>query len=400
MNQSGEQRNTKLIRSTMEVIEGNDYLLTQILVRLPLRDVKTFKRVSKRWRSLISAPYFRHCHTTVKRRISCLFLNPPVNSPHQELNFFYLDQKTASFFPKILDLPRSRISQSCNGLMLVQSRSDTFIYNPTTGHKKPLPSPFPSFDESRFRYYYSLAFDPLRFLGYKLICIYHREYSKEDSYRTMIYSSESGAFWKHCGSSFSAPINMHFARGVYFKDSVYWIDTESKTTLRFDLNEELVKDDMPPLPQQHHQHDAAGYGYRWVLAPACGYMNSVGFDSKYRISIFRLKEDDYSSRWVLMHSVDLRRCINLRTIYQIIILKNYFNLGYACSILHLIEDGEDEMTLLLQIPNKVIALRLKDNTCDDVLDFTRVKGNFLRYCSPGFKGWYRAFGFIESLACV
>ncbi|QHN88076.1 hypothetical protein HN51_042196 [Arachis hypogaea] len=179
--------------------------------------------------------------------------------------------------------------QSCNGLMLLRRFSDMFIYNPTTGDRKPLLSPFPSFVKSPSPVY-SLAFDPLRFLGYKLICIFRGNSSKKDDYQIMIYSSESGA-WKHCGSSFSAPLDMDLAHGVYFKDSIFWIGNKSKTTLRFDLKTECVKDDMPPLPPAPQDLNVGGSsyldvvrlllklaynGYGYILAPACGYMNLVG----------------------------------------------------------------------------------------------------------------------------
>ncbi|XP_016207250.1 F-box protein At5g07610-like [Arachis ipaensis] len=402
----------ELISSSAEAIEGNIYLLTEILVRVPLRDVITFKRVSKRWFSLISDPYFSRYRANIQRTtVSGVFLNPGMDPVDPELTFFYLDKKIRRFRPKIPD-NSSQILQSCNGLIMLFQGEDVFMYNPTTGDNKPLPSPFPSFDESPFAFY-SLAFDPLRFLGYKLICIF--ESSKEDFYQTMIYSSDSGV-WKHCGSSFSVPYDMDFTHGVYFKNSVYWISIITKTTLRFDLNKECVKDDMPLLPPEPPNHNVAApsylnsmrtysglsnnrYGY--ILAPACGYMNLVVFDCEFCISVFRLKEDYSSSSrsWILMQSVDLRRT-NLETIFHVNLIENYSSVGYEYSIIHLIEDGEDEMALLLQRPDKVIGLRLKDHTCYDVFDI-KIKRNPGHYCSfPGVMGWYRAFEYVESLACV
>ncbi|RYR31435.1 hypothetical protein Ahy_B01g056239 [Arachis hypogaea] len=67
--------NKELITSLAETIEGNEYLLSQTLIRVPLRDIITFKCVSKRWLSLNSDPYFSHCHATVKQRVSSLFLD-------------------------------------------------------------------------------------------------------------------------------------------------------------------------------------------------------------------------------------------------------------------------------------------------------------------------------------
>ncbi|RYQ92158.1 hypothetical protein Ahy_B09g098319 [Arachis hypogaea] len=83
--------NTELISSSAKAIERHDALLTKILVRLPLRDVMAFKRVSKRWLSLISDPYFSRCRTTVQgTRFSNLILDPDFIDPqYRELTFFY-----------------------------------------------------------------------------------------------------------------------------------------------------------------------------------------------------------------------------------------------------------------------------------------------------------------------
>ncbi|XP_057720384.1 F-box protein At5g07610-like [Arachis stenosperma] len=375
-----------LISSSAQAIEGNDDLLTQILVRLPHKDAITFKLVSKRWRSLISSPYFRCCHATVKRRVSGLFLYHITNPVNYGFKFFSFDtSSSSSCFPEIPDLLSWQILQSCNGLMLVHKSKEMFIYNPTTADKKTLPWPFPWLLGSLF-VYYALAFDPLRFFGYKLIYIFGVEFSKEVRYQIMIYSSESGV-WNLCGSSFSTPFErMDFAHGIYFKDSVYWIGSRSKMTLRFDLKEECVKDDMPPLPAEPHHY------YKYVLAPACGYMNLVGFgDSELCVSVFRLKED-YSSRWVLMHNVELQ--------FTPLVISKNGSIRRPCSIIYLIEDDEDEMALLVQTQDKVSALRLKDNTYHHVFDLPKVRSTDLHYSFPIAVEWHRAFEYIETLASV
>ncbi|XLT26147.1 hypothetical protein HN873_057439 [Arachis hypogaea] len=380
--------NTEFISSSMEAIERNDDLLTQILARVTLRDVITFRRVSKRWLSLISAPYFRCCHASLKQRVSGLFFDfAPDSVFHQEVKFFYLDKETcpsyssSSFSPKIPDLSSSQIIQSCNGLMLLQSEEAVFIYNPTTGDKKTLPSSFPSFDSSDLHYSLAFAFDPLHFIGYKVICIFDGVDSKNECFETMIYSSESGV-WKR-GCSFPPTFRVEFDMVTYFKDSIYW--NGRKTTLRFDLKEECMKNDMPPLPSKTY--------YRTVLVPTCGHMNLAGFESDDELSIcvFRLKEDYSSPRWVHLHSIDLLPVI-VRTAFDRITLheKEFF-----CSVIHLIEDDEDGMSLLLHVPGTVVVLRLKDRNSYYVSDIPT--GNEILQKTWG---WFRTFEYIESLASV
>ncbi|RYR31434.1 hypothetical protein Ahy_B01g056238 [Arachis hypogaea] len=315
---------------------GNNYLLTQILIRVSLRDIITFKCVSKRWLSLISDHFFSRCHATVKQRVSDLFFDlAPDTGSYQEVKFIYLDKKTncssfSSFFPKNPDLRSSLITQSCNGLTLLELEDAVFIYNPTTEEKKTLPSCFPSFDPLNL--HYSLAFDPMSFLGYKVICIFDGMNSKNKCFQTMTYSSESSV-WK-CGCSFLPTFPVDFLRSTYFKDSIYWI--VSKTTLRFDLKEECMKNDTLPFPPE-----PCHYGY--VLVPTCSYMNLARFESgEFSVCVFQLKEDYSSPIWVHMHSIDLRSLI-FQTAFDRIGCPYtyqsdnlfYVRYGYDYSIIHL-----------------------------------------------------------------
>ncbi|QHO20969.1 F-box protein [Arachis hypogaea] len=235
--------------------------------------------------------------------------------------------------------------------MLLKSEDAVFIYNPTTEDKKTFPSCFPLFDPLNL--HYSLAFDPMHFLGYKVICVFYGVNSKNQCFQTIIYSSESGV-WKH-GCSFLPTFPVDFRRATYFKDSIYW--NGSKMTLRFDLKEECMKDDMPSLsPEPCH------YGY--VLAPACDYMNLAGFESgEFSVCVFRLKEDYSSPRWVHKHNIDLRSLIFQTAFDRIGCPYTYrsddlfsVRYGYLYSIIHLIEDNEDDMGLLIHLMDKVVVL--------------------------------------------
>ncbi|XP_057719948.1 F-box protein At5g07610-like [Arachis stenosperma] len=349
--------NKELISFLVETIEGNDYLLIQILISVPLRDIITFKCVSKWWLSLISDPFFSHYHATVKQRVFGLFLDlAPDIGLYQEVKFFYLDKKTyrssfSSFFSKNPNLRSSLTTQSCNGLMLLESEDPVFIYNPTTEDMKTLPSCFPLFDPLNL--HYSLAFDPMHFLGYKAICIFYGVNSKNECFQSMIYSSKSSV-WKR-GCSFPPTFPVDFHRATYFKDSIYWIG--SKTTRRFDLKEECMKDDMPPLPPE-----SCHYGY--LLTPVCGYMNLAGFESgEFSVCVFWLKEDYSSPRWVHMHNIILRSLIFQAAFDRIGYPYTYkcddlfsVRYEYVYSIIHLIEDNEDDMGSLIHLLDKVVVL--------------------------------------------
>lgn len=88
------------------LVEGNEDLLNEILLRLPVKSLMRFKCVSKNWLAHISNPYFCHSHTLHQ-------YNPPHPFPSALL-----------VTPKI----------SCNRSRLIvpstSSDSDTLPYTP------------------------------------------------------------------------------------------------------------------------------------------------------------------------------------------------------------------------------------------------------------------------------
>ncbi|KAK4489373.1 hypothetical protein RD792_005182 [Penstemon davidsonii] len=128
--------------NSAEIVCSIDDLLTQILLRLPVKSLLRFKSVSKQWFSLIINPKFCHLHSSRKKNppnglfYSILGQHPyipfspqkPRNAPSVNLNF--------TNNPSV-----STILQSCNGLFLCgNKRSRTFyVYNPTTNRSTLLP---------------------------------------------------------------------------------------------------------------------------------------------------------------------------------------------------------------------------------------------------------------------
>ncbi|KAI3884511.1 hypothetical protein MKW92_028829, partial [Papaver armeniacum] len=190
---------TETTSSSCSVIDNviNDIdLLTLILICLPVKSLLIFKSVSKQWFSLISGPIFAICHCRRhKHKTAGLFLerNAPTPMEYMYESFYHFllldgsnkyeqgyegEEEEVFVFtdggdikiPRIfgIDDPEPgrygsveefcvRVSQSCNGLLCCNRRTKfddrdyydkpstckTYIYNPTTGQYRCLPtSPF------------------------------------------------------------------------------------------------------------------------------------------------------------------------------------------------------------------------------------------------------------------
>ncbi|XP_071709378.1 F-box protein At5g07610-like [Rutidosis leptorrhynchoides] len=225
-----------------------EYLVEQILLRLPVISLLRFKSVSKHWYSLISDSRFQFLRTT--RTIdppSSLYAvvcktntmtrdhfivplddvkkNGAAKAPYVTLNFDPTDYGTV-------------IVHSCNGIMLVSQNLtnpfgvNRYVYNPTINQFIVLPKHEPF--NSKFHCAITLAFDPSKSPYYKIvsICGFGPNY-----YRIGIYSSQTCTWKASC--NFNSNIDRFY--GVYWNNAVHWLD-KTGLFLYFNLDEEIVRE--------------------------------------------------------------------------------------------------------------------------------------------------------------
>ncbi|PIN12080.1 hypothetical protein CDL12_15317 [Handroanthus impetiginosus] len=129
-------------------------IITEILLRLPVKALLKFRCVSKSWLSLISSPQFIKTHLKISTKNNIYSHNRLIFSSCPRSNVFH----TFSLNPKIdeyssvdtllFDYPLSvdrdkpiRIVGSCNGLVcVVVGLGDVVLWNPSTGKMKKLPN--------------------------------------------------------------------------------------------------------------------------------------------------------------------------------------------------------------------------------------------------------------------
>ncbi|MED6166605.1 hypothetical protein PIB30_110969, partial [Stylosanthes scabra] len=217
--------------SSGDGVLGDENLLTEILVRLPVKDLLRCKLVCQKWKSLISEPQFCYWHSLVlchnpkhnpdlypsgimvrpsSRSLEKVHIIPFTNNTKKRFNY-RLDVHN-----KLDEQLRYYFLRSCNGLLLwnsspaksrssrrgddelVQKYSSLYVSNPTTGHCVRI-NRF-GYDESNSSCY--LAFEPCKSPHYKII-FFHKvaDGDKEDELTTKIkvsvYSSETGSWSKY-----------------------------------------------------------------------------------------------------------------------------------------------------------------------------------------------------------
>ncbi|KAK6121901.1 hypothetical protein DH2020_044356 [Rehmannia glutinosa] len=129
------------------------------------------------------------------------------------------------------------IVQSCNGLLLCSNfrarvhNRRYYVYNPTTNKFSTLPKIDEGGGISVRIHGMSLAFDPAKSPHYKVVCVRQLGLdSGQYEYQFEVYSSETGP-WRKCGEPFTTEVN--FENGVYWNGAIHWVNNGIGDSLYF-----------------------------------------------------------------------------------------------------------------------------------------------------------------------
>ncbi|XP_062159187.1 F-box protein At5g07610 [Alnus glutinosa] len=386
-----------------ETVGGNDDIVTEILVRVPVKPLLRFKCVSKRWLSLISDPHFsrRHHHHNHRRTsLSGIFLRRRTPSHFQ---FVSLDGTHSSppftsldFIARNIDDPAGiKIIQSCNGLLLCRSVNNIltdqthhyYVCNPTTKRFSTLPRL--SIEGPITVFGHSLAYDPSKSAHYQVVCV-HSSTASVYVYQIEIYSSETRA-WRPCGSTFVAPFDIVFDSGVFWNGAVHWL-SPSGSALCFDVDKEVLLRKMPSLPGS----DAWGKRRFRYFGESGGHLHLVEVYGS-RTTQFKVFEmaRDYS-RWFVKYEVDLSSIV----VAFPEIVRDFLDPRDSCYyafIIVFVVTNEEEAELLLHLPGKIISYNLRDRSFKKLCELTPYHNE--TRSSLQF-GWLDAYQYFETLAFV
>lgn len=367
-----------------EQVAGDEDLVRELFLRLPVRCLIRYKSVSKQFFSIISDPHFACNHT---RRTT----NPPIPSGLFFYNSFTKSQQIESVSLKVEPSPKNRTSkvgvgvgvrvpslsfldvaapgatikilQSCNGLLLLcftsqSSEAKSYcVCNPTTKNYKILPQPCVVPPKEILNY--SLAFNPSESPHYRIVCLmrlvpFNPTIKFNDRLGSFeitidIYSSEND-IWRTSDSSFDLPWDTEIDRGIYWNGAINWIIPNSRfTSFAFLIDEEVIQG--TSLPSMLQTSDCLGIRYfgecgGHLLLLCAGYPCSDSFHL--------LDKDKHTSSWSVKYQVDLSPLIC--TFPEM----HPRPCAYAFSILCVInaEKEQKDLELVLTVPGKLICYNI------------------------------------------
>ncbi|KAL0455611.1 UNVERIFIED_CONTAM: F-box protein [Sesamum latifolium] len=369
---------------SVEIISGNEDLLLEIILLLPPKTLLRFQSVSRHWRSLISAASFGRQHSRLHH---CRRPKPqPSFILRNFLPFFLLQPRSKHFVPFNFNSPHTRILQSSNGLLLVESRNspygrrDYFVCNPTTRQSRKLLIDYGSEKRKKAGIFgLCLAFDPSKSPYYKVVCLRGAQ-SSSSIYRVEVYNSESQT-WKVVGEQ-SIAVSVKLCHGIYWNDGIYWIRPNSKS-LYLDLQNGNLRN--PPGIRTPWAWRKAGEINKNYIMESNGHFHCLAMylrlDMKCLI-VFELRAD--GSGWFQEYWVDLNPIAG--------------EMNGPVEVMGIVRgEREEESSVLFHVPGKIFSHRFCDGSFEVVLDLTRDeiyvehRLQFQRY---------DAYQFIETLAPV
>ncbi|GAU19178.1 hypothetical protein TSUD_198590 [Trifolium subterraneum] len=234
-------------------------LITEILLRLPVKSLICFKSVCKSWFTLISDPNFANSHfqlsestQTTRSRILSISAIP---SQIRSIDFQALLNDNHSVSPNPnLSLPQSRfplnIEGSCRGFIFLNCNSHNYIWNPSTGfYKKLLLSPVKYNFSS---YLYGFGYDRSKD-DYLLVSLSYddRRLLLDKSSHLEIFSIRDNTWKKLEDPPFRYKSGYNYPKlGLFFNGAIHWFlyrcDSSVNVIVTFDLMERKLLDMLLP----------------------------------------------------------------------------------------------------------------------------------------------------------
>ncbi|XP_026409904.1 F-box protein At5g07610-like [Papaver somniferum] len=358
------------------VLVSNVDMLTQILLRLPVKSLLVFKYVSKQWFTLISDPFFCNKYNKLQKSLSIRGLYTQIDGScgvSSRLQYVPLDGSTwtTSSAPfKTLDFINDplgiTIVQSCNGLMCCRSNprpvddfySTYYVCNPSTRQYRSI------ICESKKRekgyeqlFSVSLAYDPLKSPHYKVVCIWlvAEPTSFIFCYQIEVYSSET-ASWKLSGEVYT------FFDGTFFY---------------FNVDRELRMEMRMPVYDKELYMEPKNFGE----CQGRLYLTLSRMSRHTNFEILEMKTD-YTG-WSKRYAVNLQEVVLAYPGFD-------FYLSYQFDVLLVREvEGESPKNMvLMRVEDKVFAYDLHDMSFKEIRKVTRENQENV------------AYQYIETLASV
>ncbi|XP_057438933.1 F-box/kelch-repeat protein At3g23880-like [Lotus japonicus] len=266
-------------------------LITEILLRLPVKSLVRFKAVCKFWRSLISDPHFARTHFELA-------------APRFVFNTFHgirtmdldgpLSSNPLSGAINIDFLPTSIvIVGSCRGfLLLLDSIGSLYLWNPATRVYKPIPSP----TYNVFSCLYGFGYDSSKD-DYLVVLVYQ---PKSSPRLHVQFFSLRDNMWKYVGGgsgtdlpSLNLSCNVNVKAGLLFNETIHWLAYDHDRLLNVIIAFDLTEKRLLEIPQPDDLACDLSYCNLWVH----GRFLSLSVSRFYTIEIWVMEKYKVHSSW-------------------------------------------------------------------------------------------------------
>ncbi|KAE9599687.1 putative F-box domain-containing protein [Lupinus albus] len=381
------------MQSSRDAVLENTNLMSEILLRLPVKYVLRCKCLSKEWFKTITTPEFRNSHTLRMCQNSSPSLLIHTCKHTLQFQIIYLsntDENPSPIrtceFDNYLFNPNLfiNIMQSCNGFILFKAtyciqgirvpccsnQHQYNIFNPITRKFSFVGFPSESFKDKIVALYF--AFEPLRSPYFKFVSfrsvsdgnwgwdsiIKDPRYSPK-KFKVNLFSSETSSWGEDI--LFIGPPNMHVDSGVYCNGAIYWY-ISGGNSIYFDVGTKCFNTLPYPTFIDYNNNLVKYFG------ESKGHLHLilVSSDESVEFDILELKKD--ISGWVIRYHVDLN-------LIEGCTFSQHGNLKY--SVLCVVHQAKEEDSMLvLFIDSKILSYNLKNHTSRIVYEVDDVGESF------------------------
>ncbi|CAK8542483.1 unnamed protein product [Lathyrus sativus] len=287
-------------------------LIEEILLRLPVKTLLLCRCVCESWLSLISGPDFATSHfqlaaSTPANKLIFVESYPAPETLSIDFDASLTDDSSYSLLSLDFFGLRSRrdIVGSCRGFLFLQCDSRFYLWNPSTGVHKHIPSSNITMAHT-YRFVCLLCgfgYDPSTD-DYLLVFVSHKyNYDPYDPFSIdlMIFSLRANK-WKQIdsGSHFPYVINDgHLPRaGLLLKEVIHWVafnfETSRYAIIAFDLKETKMSE--IALPDEFNLSVSNTSSIKYDLLVIGGLLSAWNVE-KYTIEIWVMQEYKLHSSW-------------------------------------------------------------------------------------------------------
>ncbi|MCD7465152.1 hypothetical protein HAX54_000697 [Datura stramonium] len=231
-----------------------DWLLPEILCRLPVESLLRFRCVSKQWYSLISSPDFISLYTSAATAPPLLILPHFSTKPKKQEKYSVYSENLTLVKELVFPFKRSsknyfRVIGFCNGLFclcddIFRYTSTIILWNPAIRKSVTLPKPPP---HDKHMFWLGLGFDPKNF-DLKVVRIAYLGGPNGGCMKAEVYKLSTCLWTTVYSKTINYKLDINHA-SVYFNGSVHWVSQSknedgeiTNSLLVFNLSDETVSE--------------------------------------------------------------------------------------------------------------------------------------------------------------